>query len=408
MKCRHCNTELILPLIDLGSAPLSNAYLTEQALHEPEKWLPLRVLVCEQCWLVQTEDFTQADEMFNEEYAYFSSFSTSWLRHAKQYVADTVQRFSLDKGSHVVEVAANDGYLLQYVREYGIPCTGIEPTASTAAAARLKGIFIIEDFFGIKLAQKLVKQGRQADLAVANNVLAHVPDINDFVSGFSILLKTNGVVTFEFPHLLKLINEKQFDTIYHEHFSYLSLTAIGSIFKKNGLKIFDVEEHLTHGGSLRIFAQRLDTGMNVVTERVGNLYRRELDAGINSSRFYKDFQKKADVVKNNFLDFLIKAKQDGKKVVAYGAAAKGNTLLNYAGIKSDLLSYVVDKNPSKQNKYMPGSRIPIKGEDFLKNNPPDYVIILPWNLKKEIVKQLDYIYESNGKFVVAIPEIRVF
>ena len=407
MKCRHCNTELVLPLIDLGSAPPSNAYLTDQTLHALEKWFPLRVLVCENCWLVQTEDFAQADELFDEEYAYFSSFSTSWLQHAEQYVKDMTKRFSLNGNSHVVEVAANDGYLLQYVKALNIPCTGVEPTTSTATAAREKDISIVEEFFGIKLAQQLVEQGKQADLTVANNVLAHVPDINDFVSGFTILLKPNGVATFEFPHLLRLIKENQFDTIYHEHFSYLSLTALETIFKKNGLQIFDVEEYPTHGGSLRIFAQRFDTGTCTVTEQTTELRKREVDAGMNSGEFYKGFQKKADVVKDRLLTFLIEAKRDSKRVVAYGAAAKGNTLLNYAGVRPDLLSYVVDKNPSKQNKYMPGSRIPIKGEEYLKDDRPDYVVILPWNLKNEVMGQLNYIKENGGKFVIVVPELKI-
>jgi len=407
MKCRHCNTELKLPLIDLGSAPPSNAYLTEQTLHTPEKWFPLRVLVCESCWLVQTEDFAQAEELFDEDYAYFSSFSTSWLEHAERYVKDMIKRFSLNEHSHVIEVAANDGYLLQYVKKRNIPCTGIEPTTSTANAARGKGIDILEEFFGVKLAQQLVEQGKQADLTIANNVLAHVPDINDFVAGFSILLKPNGVATFEFPHLLKLVNENQFDTIYHEHFSYLSLTALETIFKENGLQIFDVEEHTTHGGSLRLFAQRPDTGEQIVSEQVIKLRKREIDVGMGSDNFYKNFQEKANAVKDNLLNFLIKAKQDGKKVVAYGAAAKGNTLLNYAGVRPDLLSYVVDKSPSKQGKYMPGSRIPIHTEQFLKDDSPDYVLILPWNLKNEVIKQLSYIKESGGKFVVAVPQLEV-
>ena len=407
MKCRHCNTELTLPLIDLGSAPPSNAYLTEQTLHTPEKWFPLRVLVCESCWLVQTEDFAQAEELFDEDYAYFSSFSTSWLEHAERYVKDMTKRFSLDKHSHVIEVAANDGYLLQYVKKLNIPCTGVEPTTSTANAAREKGIDILEEFFGIKLAQQLVEQGKQADLTVANNVLAHVPAINDFVAGFSILLKPNGVATFEFPHLLKLVNENQFDTIYHEHFSYLSLTALEAIFKENGLQIFDVEEHTTHGGSLRLFAQRSDTGVQIVSEQVIKLRKREMEAGMDSDNFYKNFQKRANIVKDDLLNFLIKAKQDGKKVAAYGAAAKGNTLLNYAGIRPDLLSYVVDRSPSKQGKYMPGSRIPIYTEQFLKDDKPDYVLILPWNLKSEVIKQLSYIKESGGKFVVAVPQLEI-
>jgi len=407
MKCRHCKVELKLPLIDLGSAPLSNAYLTEQTLLSPEKWFPLRVLVCENCWLVQTESLIQADDLFDEKYAYFSSFSISWLQHAKQYVKDMVRRFSLSKNSYVVEVAANDGYLLQYIKDRSIPCIGIEPTASTADAAREKGIDILEEFFGVKLAQQLAQQGKQADLAIANNVLAHVPDINDFIVGFSILLKPNGVATFEFPHLLKLINENQFDTIYHEHFSYLSLTALEVIFKENGLQIFDVEECMTHGGSLRLFAQRSNAGKRTVSQQVIELRKSEIEAGINSTNFYKNFQTKANSVKDDLLNFLIKAKKDNKKVVAYGAAAKGNTLLNYAGVRPDLIAYVVDKNPNKQNKYMPGSRIPIRDEEFLKSDNPDYILILPWNLKNEIIIQLDYIKASGGRFITAIPKLEI-
>ena len=407
MKCRHCNTELRLPLIDLGSAPPSNAYLTEQTLHAPEKWFPLRVLVCESCWLVQTEDFAQADELFDKEYAYFSSFSTSWLQHAEKYMKDMTGRFSLNEGSHVVEVAANDGYLLQYFKECNIPCTGIEPTASTAAAAREKGISIVEEFFGVALAQKLSSQGKRADLIVANNVLAHVPEINDFVSGFATLLKPNGVATFEFHHLLNLINENQFDTIYHEHFSYLSLTALETIFKENGLQIFYVEEYPTHGGSLRLFAQRPVTGIHAVTVRVAKLLKKEVEAGMNNSDFYKDFKYRVNTVKNNLLNFLIKAKQDGKKVAAYGAAAKGNTLLNYAGVGPDLIEYIIDKNPAKQGKYMPGSRIPIKDESHLNINPVDFILILPWNLKKEISEQIESTIRLKVKFLVAVPSLKL-
>ena len=407
MKCRHCNTGLKLPLIDLGSAPPSNAYLTEQTLQTPEKWFPLRVLVCESCWLVQTEDFAQVDELFDENYAYFSSFSTSWLEHAERYVEDMTERFSLDKHSHVIEVAANDGYLLQYVKKLNILCTGVEPTASTANAAREKGIDILEEFFGVKLAQQLVEQGKQADLTVANNVLAHVPDINDFVAGFSILLKPNGVATFEFPHLLKLVNENQFDTIYHEHFSYLSLTALETIFKKNGLQIFDVEEHTTHGGSLRVYAQRKDSGIYEVSQNVTSLLYKETSAGMASSEYYAGFQQKANKVKNDFELFLIEANQAGKTVAGYGAAAKGNTLLNYAGIRPDLLPYVVDRNPVKQDKYLPGCRIPIFDEQQLKLLQPDYVIILPWNLKVEVIEQLSYIRDWDGQFVTAVPVLEI-
>lgn len=407
MKCRHCGSELKLPLVDLGSAPPSNAYLTEQTLHAPEKWFPLRVLVCEHCWLVQTEDFAQANELFDAEYAYFSGFSSSWLAHSERYVADMAASFNLTADSHVVEVAANDGYLLQYVKARNIPCTGVEPTASTAAAARAKGIPIVEDFFGVRLAKELVAQGKQADLTAANNVLAHVPDINDFVAGFSKVLKPQGVSTFEFPHLLKLVAENQFDTIYHEHFSYLSLTAVNRIFSANGLSVFDVEEHPTHGGSLRVFAQRSDTGQQPRSTRVEELLQREAQAGMLSVDYYAGFQAKTDQVKNGFLAFLLEAKRQGKTVAAYGAAAKGNTLMNYAGIRPDLISFVVDRNPAKRGKCMPGSRIPIVDEERLQQEKPDYVVILPWNLKSEVMQQLEYIRTWGGRFVTAVPELRI-
>jgi predicted TPR repeat methyltransferase len=407
MKCRHCSADLKLPLVDLGSAPPSNSYLTERTLHAPEKWFPLRVLVCEQCWLAQTEDFAQADELFDADYAYFSGFSTSWLAHAERYVANMVARFGLNANSHVVEIAANDGYLLQYVKARSIPCTGVEPTASTAAAARAKGINIVEEFFGVKLVQKLATIGKQADLMAANNVLAHVPDINDFVAGFAALLKEQGVATFEFPHLLKLLAETQFDTIYHEHFSYLSLTAVQRIFKANGLAIFDVEELPTHGGSLRVYAQRADTGRHATSERVAQVLAAEKTAGMTSADGYRGFQARTNQIKYALTRFLLDAKRDGKKVAAYGAAAKGNTLLNYAGIRADLIDFVVDRNPAKQDKTMPGSRIPIVAEDRLKQEKPDYVLILPWNLKTELDVQLSYVREWGGKLVTAVPTLRI-
>jgi SAM-dependent methyltransferase len=407
MKCRHCGSELKLPLVDLGSAPPSNAYLSAQALHAPEKWFPLSVLVCEVCWLAQTEDFAQADELFDAEYAYFSGFSTSWLAHSERYVSDMVARFSLNTGSHVVEIAANDGYLLQYVKARNIPCTGVEPTASTAAAARAKGIPIVEDFFGVRLANGLAAQGKLADLTVANNVLAHVPDINDFVAGFALLLKPLGVATFEFPHLLKLIAENQFDTVYHEHFSYLSLTAVDRIFSANGLVVFDVEDHSTHGGSLRVFAQRSDTGQRARSSRVDELLQREVRAGMLGADYYTGFQEKTDKVKNEFLAFLLEAKRQGKTVAAYGAAAKGNTLMNYAGIRPDLISFVVDRNPAKQGKYMPGSRIPIVDEPSIRNAKPDFVVVLPWNLATEVIQQLEYVRAWGGRFVMAVPELQI-
>ena len=407
MKCRHCETDLSLPLIDLGSAPPSNAYLTEKTLKMPEKWFPLKVLVCEQCWLVQTEDYAGAEELFDADYAYFSSVSTSWLKHAKDYVSDMKERFNLDEKANVVEVASNDGYLLQYVKAQNIPCLGIEPTASTAKVAREKGIEVLEEFFGVDLAKRLVADGKQADLTVANNVLAHVPNINDFVAGFAILLKPNGVATFEFPHLIQMIKHTQFDTIYHEHFSYLSLTAVNEIFNKNGLEVFDVQEISTHGGSLRVFTQRRDFSQQSISIAVNELLSLEQDEGIATVDYYKNFQQRADKIKNDFTAFLITTKNENKKVLAYGAAAKGNTLINYAGIRPDLLSAVVDLNTSKQYKYLPGSRIPIVNEAEILKEKPDYVLILPWNLKQEVTEQLKDIREWGGKFVTAVPSLEI-
>ena len=407
MKCRHCQQELTLPLVDLATAPPSNAYLTKEKLHAPEKYFPLRVMVCTHCWLVQTEDYAGADELFDEDYAYFSSFSTTWLKHAEKYVSNMVERFGLTTQSHIVEVAANDGYLLQYAKALGIPCLGIEPTASTAKAARDKGLEIIEKFFGVQLAKQLVAQGKQADLTAANNVLAHVPDINDFVAGFTTLLKPNGVSTFEFPHLLNLVQQNQFDTIYHEHYSYLSLTSVNTIFAANGLKVFDVEELSTHGGSLRVYAQRSDVGRHTVSSNVAELLARENAAGMTNETFYANFQAKADKVKNDLLIFLLEAKREGKTVAGYGAAAKGNTLLNYAGVRPDLLAYVVDRNPAKQDKFLPGCRIPIMSEAQLKQTQPNYVVILPWNLCDEVTEQLGYVREWGAKFVTAVPKLVV-
>ena len=394
-------------MVDLASSPPSNAYLSTKDLSKPEKWFPLRVLVCEKCWLVQTEDFTEAGELFNDSYAYFSGFSSSWVTHCENHVNSMIEQFGLKSSSHVVEVAANDGYLLQFVKARGIPCTGIEPTASTATIARAKGIPIVEDFFGFRLANQLVHEGRQADLTVANNVLAHVPDINDFVRGFALLLKSSGVATFEFPHLVRLISENQFDTIYHEHFSYLSLTAVNRIFSENGLSVFDVKTLPTHGGSLRVFAQRSDTKPHSVLPSVQELLQQEEVAGVCSIEYYEGFQAKANQVKNDLVSFLVEAQRQGKKVAAYGAAAKGNTLLNYAGIRADLNSFVVDKSPSKQGKYLPGSRIPVVREEELSKHKPDYILILPWNLTKEIVEQLDYARHWGVHFVRAVPNLVV-
>lgn len=407
MQCRHCGHTLQHPFLDLGSAPPSNAYLTKEALSAPEMWFPLRVLVCDQCWLVQTEDHAGREALFSKDYAYFSSFSSSWLAHSERYVENMVTRFGLGKESCVVEVAANDGYLLQYVQSRAIPCYGIEPTASTAAAARAKGLPIEEEFFGVGLAERLVGQGRQADLTAANNVLAHVPDINDFVSGFARLLKPQGVATFEFPHLLRMVKECQFDTAYHEHYSYLSLHAVRTVFEANGLSVFDVEELTTHGGSLRVFAQRKDGGLHPVEAAVERVLYQEASAGLLSTQLYADFMRQPARIVRELLSFLIDAANKGKTVGAYGAAAKGNTLLNFAGVRPHLLPYVVDLNPAKQNKYMPGSQIPIVSEEHLRAHRPDYVLILPWNLRDEVVQQLSYIREWGGQFVIAVPELKV-
>jgi len=407
MKCRHCDAGLTHTFVDLESSPPSNAYVSAKALKKPEYWYPLKVMVCEECWLVQTEDFLGAKDLFKPEYAYFSSFSSSWLEHARNYVDEVMSRFKLNTKSIVVEVAANDGYLLQYFSVKGISCYGIEPTHSTAEAARKKGIKIIEEFFTVALAKELVVNRQSADIIVANNVLAHVPNINDFVKAFTVLLKPNGVATFEFPHLMNLVKNNQFDTIYHEHYSYLSLQSVYNVFKANGLTIYDVDEIPTHGGSLRVYAQRSDRGQIKTRTSVKKILDNEIEVGINKIEFYHDFQFKTEKVKNDFLLFLLDSKEKGLKVAAYGAAAKGNTLFNYAGIKKDLLPYVVDKNEAKQGKFMPGSRIPIVKIDCLYSHKPDYVLILPWNLREEITEELQFVREWGGKFVFAIPRLEI-
>ena len=405
MKCRHCGQRVTLPFCDLGAAPPSNAYLRADQLDAPERYYPLRVKVCGHCWLAQTQDFAGAGELFDAEYGYFSSTSSSWVAHAQAYVQQMVQRFGLGPGSHVVEVAANDGYLLRHVQALGVPCTGIEPTASTAATARALGLNVIEEFFGTALAGRLQAQGLSADLMAANNVLAHVPDINDFVAGFAQLLKPTGVATFEFPQLLNLVRFHQFDTLYHEHFSYLSLTAVQRIFQANGLQVFDVEELPTHGGSLRVYAQRSDTMPHAVAPAVARQLQAEAAAGIETPAFYAGLQAAAEGIKNALLRFLLDAQRDGLKVAAYGAAAKGNTLLNFAGVRPDLLPYVVDRSPGKVGRYLPGSRIPIVNEDHLRADRPDRILILPWNIAREVTGQLAYAREWGARFIVAVPEL---
>lgn len=402
MKCRFCKEELKIEFVDLINQPASNSYLSKEQLNEPEVFYPLKIFVCSSCKLVQVDEYKKSDEIFDNDYAYFSSYSTSWLAHAKNYVNSMTERLLLDQNSHVMEIASNDGYLLQFFKEKNIPCLGIEPTSNTASVARDKGIDVIEEFFGSHLAKSLVK----SDLILGKNVLAHVPDINDFVKGLKIALKPSGTVTMEFPHLLNLIRENQFDTIYHEHFSYLSFHSVKQIFENQGLKLYDVEIYPTHGGSIRIFATHKDHSIEI-SKNVDNLLNEEKSYGLFNIEIYKGFQQKTDKVKNDLLNFLLQAKEDNKIVAAYGAAAKGNTLLNYAGIKSDLVNFVVDKSPHKQGKYLPASHIPIVNEAEILKSKPDYILILPWNLKDEIIEQLNYIQEWNGKFVVAVPELKI-
>ncbi len=407
MLCRHCHHSLDIPFVDLGTSPPSNSYLMADALDRPERYYPLRVAVCPQCWLVQTEDFTNREEFFSEDYAYFSSFSAGWLEHSRRYVESMRTRFALGAESLVLEVAANDGYLLQYVRAAGIGALGVEPTRSTAVAAREKGIEIVEEFFGVALAERLVEEGRSADLTAANNVLAHVPDINDFVAGFARVLKPQGVATFEFPHLLEMVTHGQFDTVYHEHYSYLSMTAVDRIFAANGLTVFDVEQLPTHGGSLRVYAQRADTGAKVREPAVAAMLSTETERGVTTRAFYDGFQARVNRLKDDFVQFLIAAKRDGRRLAAYGAAAKGNTLLNFAGVRQDLLPWVVDRNPAKAGKFMPGSRIPIVSEDQIRAEKPELIVILPWNIKDEVIAQLAYAREWGAQFVTAVPELSV-
>lgn len=408
MKCRNCSEEISVKLVDLGNAPLSNAYLTEVTLRRPEKWFPLRVLICEQCWLVQAEAYSRSAEIFSEDYAYFSSFSTAWLEHASELCAQMKLRLGLNSESFVVEIGSNDGYLLKnFVRE-GIRCLGIEPTASTAAAAKLLGIPTLESFFDAELASKIVREHGKAELIVAINVFAHVPHPREFLNGIRELLSSDGVFVVEFPHLVTMIDACEFDTIYHEHFSYFSFTTVLQMFAESGLRVVDVEELTTHGGSLRIQSVVVENSNIDVSPAVGALIQRESDRGIKTIEFYAKFESSAVKIKNNFVSFLIDQHTKGELVVGYGAAAKGNTLLNFAGIKPDLLRVVVDRNPAKVGKFLPGSRIPIVAEAELRRLQPNFVLILPWNLKGEIERQLSYIREWGGKFVIAVPELTVW
>ncbi|PIP79907.1 MAG: SAM-dependent methyltransferase [Gammaproteobacteria bacterium CG22_combo_CG10-13_8_21_14_all_40_8] len=407
MKCRHCCHELTYEWLDLGFAPPSNAYIAKEDLCSPELHFPLRLYVCKRCWLVQTEDYAQADALFSPTYAYFSSVSKSWLQHAENYCRMIIKRLALDKNSHVIEVAANDGYLLKNMITAGIPCLGIEPTQSTARVAESLGIPVITEFFGKLLGKRLADTSRKADLIIGNNVLAHVPDINDFVKGLKLSLKMGGTITLEFPHLLKLIQHCQFDTIYHEHYSYLSLYTVSEILNRNDLKVYDVELLSTHGGSLRVYACHEEDSKKK-SALVDEVLEQEVKAGLQSLKGFIGFQEKALKIKLDLLSFLLEQKLLGKQVVGYGAAAKGNTLLNYSGVDADLLPFIVDASVHKQGLFMPGSHIPIVHEAQLKQVRPDFVLILPWNLREEIAMQLGYISDWGGRFVVSIPNMEIF
>lgn len=406
MDCRFCKAPLHDVFVDLINSPASNSFLTRDQLNEPEIFYPLKVYTCSSCFLVQVDEVKKSATIFDSNYVYFSSYSSSWLLHSKKYVEMMTKRFSYSNHSLVVEVASNDGYLLQYFVQKNIPVLGIEPTANTAAVAKQKGIETIIDFFGVRLAKRLVEQGIKPDLLLGNNVLAHVPDIVDFVAGVKIILKEDGICTMEFPHLMQLVDNNQFDTIYHEHFSYLSLYTAKKVFESQGLEIFDVEEISTHGGSLRIFAKHKDYKLEI-SGNVATLLKTEIDKGMNALSYYMNFQQKALKIKLDVNMFLSAQKKEGKKIAAYGAAAKGNTLLNYCGIKNDIIDFVVDANPHKQNKFLPASHIPVMNEQYLKDIKPDFVVILPWNLKEEIITQLSYIKDWGGKFVLAIPGLKI-
>ena len=407
MQCRFCNTPLRYLFLSLGSAPLSNSYLGAEDLQKMEPYYPLDVYVCENCLLVQLEEFEKARDIFHAGYAYFSSFSDSWLKHCERYVDMMVERFRLNEKKFVVEIASNDGYLLQYFKKYNIPMLGIEPAANTAHAAREKGIPTEITFFDHAYALKMKEKGQQADLIIGNNVLAHNPNLNDFVRGLKAALKPDGLITMEFPHLARLMEENQFDTIYHEHFSYFSFLAVERIFREHGLVLFDVEELPTHGGSLRIYAANSDDRSKPLSSRVAELKAREIGDGYGRIDYYATFSEKVQKVKRNLLQTLIGLKNEGKRIVGYGAPAKGNTLLNYCGIRTDFLDYTVDRSPHKQNCFLPGSRIPIKHPDQIRQDKPDYVLILPWNIKDEIMSQMKDIREWGGRFIIPIPHVHI-
>jgi 2-polyprenyl-3-methyl-5-hydroxy-6-metoxy-1,4-benzoquinol methylase len=405
--CRFCEEALTYTFADLGMSPLANSYLMPEQLNQMERFYPLHAYVCHKCFLVQLQEFETPEGIFSD-YAYFSSYSDTFLEHAKSYVEMAIECFQLTSKSQVIEIASNDGYLLQYFIERGIPVLGIEPAANVAKVAMQKGIPSVVEFFGTKTAQCLAKDGRLADLLIGNNVLAHVPQLNDFVGGLKVLLKQTGVITMEFPHLLRLIGDNLFDTIYHEHFSYFSLHSVEQVFKKHGLAIFDVEEVSTHGGSLRIYAQHAGGGQHPDSSRVADLRSREMGAGFSELSSYLAFAEEVAKTKRDLLAFLIAAKENGKVIVGYGAPAKGNTLLNYCGIRTDFLEYTVDRSPHKQGRFLPGVHIPVNVPEKIHQTKPDYVLILPWNLKDEIMEQMAFIRGWGGRFVVPLPKVKIY
>lgn len=406
-QCRFCDKPLKYIFADLGLSPLANTYLTIEKINQMECFYPLRAYVCESCFLVQLPVFQSSEEIFSE-YAYFSSYSDSWLQHAKKYTDSVIKRFDLGIQNQVIEIASNDGYLLRYFLEKGFPVLGVEPARNVAQVAQAAGIQTLIKFFSFQTAIELADKGKYADLLIGNNVLAHVPDVNDFVKGMKALLKPQGVITMEFPHLMRLIDGNQFDTIYHEHFSYFSFTAVKRIFSFHGLKIFDVDELSTHGGSLRIYACHLEDRSKVIKENVENLLEQENVAGFKDLKIYLDFDVKVKTTKRSILHFMNKSKNEGKSIVGYGAPAKGNTLLNYCGIRKDYIDYTVDRSSHKQGLFLPGTHIPIYHPDKINDTQPDYVVIFPWNLKDEIMQQMANIREWDGRFVTLIPEVRIY
>jgi len=406
-RCRSCGKRLPPPFLDLGNSPLSNAYLSEKDIHRSEIYYPLEIYYCPHCHLVQLDEFETPEHIFSADYAYLSSYSSSWLAHCKSYVNMMVERFGLDKKSLVMEIASNDGYLLQYFKKYSIPIQGVEPAKNTAEIAIGKGIPTDITFFNIVYAQEMARTLRLADLIIGNNVLAHNPNPNDFVEGLRIGLKPKGIITMEFPHLMKLIENNQFDTIYQEHYSYLSFHAVQFLFKAHHLDIFDVDELATHGGSLRIYAKHRNDQTNEISPDVANLLDMEKRAGLLDPATYEKFRLNVEATKRVLLQCLITARNEGKTIVGYGAPAKGNTLLNYCGIRTDFLDYTVDANPYKQNLFLPGTHIPIRHPDQIRIDEPDYILILPWNIKEEIIEQLSYVHAWGGKFIIPIPELKV-